>query len=254
MRFYDRHADHYDQEHDPFLDDLALYRGFAQHCGGRVLEAMCGSGRIAVPLARAGIRLTGVDSSPAMIARARERAAAAGVGAAIEWITADLRAFRSRRRFNLAFIALNSFQHLLDVADQQAALQCLHAVLRPGGTLILDLMQPDVAGLLARDGLPSLQHSRPLADGSLRQTFVVQCPDLATQRIHCTFLYDTVAADGLVRRTSDSFTLRWFHRFEIEHLLARCGFTVECLYGSYALDPWPHDDEQLIVVARRDAP
>src|SRR5829696_3720504 len=68
----------YDLVSVAYDEDLAWYHELAAEAGGRVLELACGSGRLLVPLARAGCSVVGVDVSPPMLALARERLAAAG--------------------------------------------------------------------------------------------------------------------------------------------------------------------------------
>jgi SAM-dependent methyltransferase len=75
---YDRFAPFYDLEFAGFDDDLPLYRAFAEHSGGPILELGCGTGRLIVPLAEDGYDITGVDLSPAMLALARVAVGRAG--------------------------------------------------------------------------------------------------------------------------------------------------------------------------------
>ena len=100
------------------------------------LELACGSGRIAVPLAREGVRLVGLDNSPAMLARAREKSAGL---AGVEWVEGDMRSFDLGRLFGLVIIPVASLQPLLTTEDQMACLRCAHRHLAPGGRLAFEL-------------------------------------------------------------------------------------------------------------------
>jgi len=249
---YDALARYYDADHAAFDDDVPFYRELARRAGDRVLEAMCGSGRLLVPLARAGLQLDGIDSSPAMVALARERLAEAGLLERVRLHLGDVRQTLPPGPFDLAIVALNSFMHLVSTADQLAALRNLHAALAPGGLLALDLFNPTSRALADLDGELVLDRTFTLPDGAQVQKFVAQRADMARQLNHVTFIYDELGADGQVRRATHSFTLRWLYRYELEHLLARAGFTIEAIFGSYDLDELHGGSELMLTIARRD--
>src|SRR5262245_22537391 len=110
----------------PYRDrgDVAFFVGAAQESGGPVLEIGCGTGRVLLPTARAGVSITGLDASPSMLAICRRRVAAEpeAVRARIDLVEADMRSFQLGRRFALATIPFRPFQHLLTLVDQ---LNCL---------------------------------------------------------------------------------------------------------------------------------
>ena len=106
--------------------------------GARVLDVPCGAGRLAVPLALRGARVTGVDVSDEFLAAAREEAADAKVAA--DWIRADMRELPARDAFDAAFCFGNSFGYL-DEDGNRAFLAALSAALRPGARFALDYGQ-----------------------------------------------------------------------------------------------------------------
>ena len=119
--------------------EIEFYLELAREAGDRslpTLELACGSGRIAVPLAREGVRLVGLDNSPAMLARAREKSAGL---AGVEWVEGDMRSFGLGKTFGLVIIPVASLQPLLTTEDQMACLRCAHRHLAPGGRLALEL-------------------------------------------------------------------------------------------------------------------
>ncbi|MGI5834993.1 MAG: class I SAM-dependent methyltransferase, partial [Chloroflexota bacterium] len=116
---YDRLAQFYEWEHLYFQDDLPLYLGFAQAADGAILDAACGTGRVALPLAEAGYQVTGVDSSPEMLSIARSKAANITPGAIVRFVQSDLRKMDLGQQFGMALVALGSFHHLLTVDDQR---------------------------------------------------------------------------------------------------------------------------------------
>jgi SAM-dependent methyltransferase len=249
---FDAFARYYDADYGAFDEDLPFYRELARRSGGPVLEVMCGSGRLLLPLARAGLRLAGVDVSGAMIRLARERLAAAELSERVELLEADIRERAPRGPFGLAIVAINSFMHLAGAADQLDALRQIHAALRPGGLLAIDLFNPDPRALAEQHGALALDKIFTLADGTRVQKFVAQQVDMAAQISHVTFIYDELDAEGHVRRGTLPFSMRWLYRYELEHLLARAGFALEALYGSYELDDYSAEGELLLAVARKE--
>jgi SAM-dependent methyltransferase len=248
---FDAFARFYDADYGAIDDDLPFYRELARRSGGPILEVMCGTGRLLAPLALAGFRVSGVDVSGALLALARARLEAAGALDRAELIEADIRERAPGGPFALAIVAINSFMHLPTAADQLAALGHIRAALRPGGLLALDLFNPDPRALAEQTGALVLDKQFALDDGTAVMKFVAQQADLAAQTSHVTFVYDEIDAAGHVRRSTLPFTMRWLYRYELEHLLARAGFAVEAIYGSYDLDEYAGGSELMLTVARK---
>jgi len=125
-----------------------FYLEEAQRGGGRVLDLGCGTGRLTILIARAGIEIIGADLSPTMLDTARAKAAARGVK--VRFVQADMRSFDLGVQFRVILIAGNSLLHLL---TSEELIQCLRTVRRhlgPGGRLVFDVSNPDLS-LLTRD-------------------------------------------------------------------------------------------------------
>ena len=251
MSQFDAFARYYDADYGAIVEDLPFYRELARRCGGRVLEVMCGSGRLLAPLAEAGLRVAGIDISGGMLTRARARLQAAGLLDRVELVEGDICACAPQGPFGLAIVAINSFMHLPGSAEQLAALGRIHDALRPGGTLALDLFNPDVRTLAEQNGVLALDKTLLLADGTRVHKFVAQHADMATQTNHVTFFYDELDTAGRVTRCALPFSMRWLYRFELEHLLERAGFMLEQVYGSYDLDTYHSASELMLAVARK---
>ena len=247
---FDQFVPYYDADYGDFQDDLLFYREHARMAGGSVLEVMCGTGRAAIPLAQAKLKLVGIDIAPAMIERAQAAALAANVADQLEFVVADATNFDLDRQFGMAFVAINSFMHLETTQAQIAALRCIHRHLKPNGLLLLDLFNPEPSQLSAVDGLMVLDKSFRASNGNLVQKFVYRSVDLAAQHQQVQFCYDEIQPDGQVRRCVLPFGMRWLYRYEAEHLLARCGFELQAVYGSYELDPYTSESERMLIVAR----
>jgi ubiquinone/menaquinone biosynthesis C-methylase UbiE len=246
MGDYEKLARFYDLEHADLTADLVFYLHFARQAGGRVLEVGCGTGRLSLPLVEAGIEVTGVDSSPAMLAQARRK-----LGDQVPLIEGDMRTVTLPDRYALIIVSINTFMHLLTTADQLAALTNLARHLGPGGRLIIDLPAGD-----------ELAHQDPDARLTLEQTFldpdtghriiklVASRVDWATQRQEVTYVYDELLEDGGVRRTVVPMTLRHVFRYELTLLLEKAGYNLEALYGDYDLSPYGEGGPRMIAVAR----
>jgi len=251
----DRFAPFYDLEYGDYDVDLDLYVFYAAETAGpegraRVLELACGSGRVLRALAAAGHTCTGVDASPAMLARARSAAAAAG--RTITWLQAPLQQLPAALgAFDLVFCALDSFAFLTTQADQLAMLTGAWAALRPGGILLLDLSPVPAEGPFPANGELVLQASWPRPDGGRVLKLVSATWDAAEQLQHVHWIYDEEDPAGGLRRTTIPQTLRYTHRWEAGLLVERAGFVLQGVYGSYDLQPYTAESPRLIVVAAR---
>ncbi|PDW02903.1 class I SAM-dependent methyltransferase [Candidatus Viridilinea mediisalina] len=246
---YDPFARYYDADFRDYHDDLALYRELARRTGGPLLELMCGTGRVLLPLAAEGHMLTGVDISPAMLQIAAARLQEFDLSAQVNLIEGDVRSLSlPERHFALAFVAVNSFMHLETVRDQLACLSNVRRALTRRGLLVLDLFSPDPHELLREDNRLVLDREYEL-DGNHVQKFIAIDSDVASQLSRITYIYDETAPSGMLTRRTMHFNLRWLYRFELEHLLARAGFSLRNLYGSYELDEYATGSPRLIAVA-----
>jgi SAM-dependent methyltransferase len=251
MSEFDPFARYYDADFGSHTNDIGYWRELARQADGPVLELMCGTGRVLLPLARAGITVTGVDIAPKLLSIARRRVEQAGLQEHVTLRLADVREDPLGGPFALAFVALNSFMHLLTSDDQLAALRQVHAALTDGGLLAFDLYNPDPRELIRHAGELVYDRTLTLEDGTQAQKFIAQHADAATQLNYVTFFYDELGTDGLVRRSALPFRMRWIYRYELEHLLARAGFDIEVIYGGYDLEEYNTESSHLLAVARK---
>ena len=219
-----------------------------------MLELGCGTGRVALALARSGYRVVGVDTSPAALALAeaqvREaRLPDAGLEQRICLVETDVRHIEWVDRFALAIYPLNGFLHLTTVADQLSALRKIHRALLPGGFLIVDLPNPHAVLAPDADGQLYLRRHFQSEQGTPILSLVSTRTDLANQSQELTLLYDEVGGDGTVRRTAVELELRYPYRHEMAGLLRETGFALDAVYGSYELDPYESDSPIMLFVA-----
>jgi SAM-dependent methyltransferase len=242
----------YEMEHETFLEDLDLYRGFAQRSGGPLLELGCGTGRLFIPLANAGYEVTGVDHSAPMLACARRKMSVLPPTAAarITLIQGDMRHDCLHRRFPMVFIPLNTFVHLLTREDQQHTLSSVARHLPIEGRLIIDLTNP----ALLLDLPQPLTLRRRWEDEGSGQTIIKFTSahfDPATQLEELVLMYDVIDLEGTLTRSVHAFTLRHTYSHEMELLLESAGLRTEACYGSYDLAPYESQSERMIFVASR---
>src|SRR5690606_3985817 len=102
-----------------YHDDVSFYESLAEYHGDTVLEFGCGTGRVAIPLAEAGLRVTGVDISPAMLALARKRA---GRRANLKWQRGDMLSINLKQQYALVTVPLGGVQHLASIEEVAAAI------------------------------------------------------------------------------------------------------------------------------------
>ncbi|MGH2460764.1 MAG: class I SAM-dependent methyltransferase [Chloroflexota bacterium] len=252
MSAYDAFARFYDLDLEGCEDDLTFWVQLARRTGGPLLEIGCGTGRVALALAKAGFSVVGVDVSPAMLAVARDKVAAAGVARRVELVRADALDLKLDRRFPLAFVALNSFGHFSESDEPARALERIGEHLEPGGLLALDLTNPTPDAFGDGNGLMIHEYTRAgPRPGWQTVKLRSQRHDYLAQRIDVSCLYDEVAPGGEVRRTLASFVLRYFYPNELRLLFERAGLAVEAFYGSYDLETLTDESERLIAIGRK---
>lgn len=234
--------------------DIEFYLEHARKQGDPVLELGCGTGRVLIELARAGHRITGLDLAERMLDRCRKRLEAEPreVRERVRLVQGDMTAFALAEKFRLVTIPFRPFQHLLRVEQQLACVQAVAAHLAAGGRLIVDFFQTDPR----RIHDPAYLHETPsgpevaLPDGRrLRVSDRVVAFHRAEQMNDVEMFYDFVQPDGRVERQVFAFTVRYFFRYEVEHLLARCGFRVAALYGGFDGATLRDDSPEMIFVA-----
>jgi SAM-dependent methyltransferase len=228
--------------------DVGFYVEEAARVRGAVLELGCGTGRILLALARAGCTVVGLDSSPPMLARFREKVAAepAAVRARITLHERDVRDFDLGTTYPLVIAPFRVLQHLITVEEQLAFLAAVAPHLTAGGRFIFDVFNPDFARLASADGVEREDTPQQrLPDGrSFRRTARVTRVRFVDQVSEIELIYYVSG-----QRFVQAFEMRWYLRAELEHLLARAGFQVRAVYGDFMRAPLVDASPELIVCA-----
>lgn len=237
--------------------DVEYFSHLAKRAG-RVLELACGTGRVALAMAEAGARVTGLELSEDMLARARGKAQVldASVRKRLTLVRGDMRDFHLRAKFPLIVVPFRAFQHLLTVKDQRACLDCCRKHLAPRGRLVVNLFDPNYR-ILAANLNPGTANATQLIakarDSETGETVVVYasrtpCPEEQVNRED--WVYERFDAQGRsLRRELRTFHMRYFFRYEMEHLFELCGFCIEKLEGDFGGGPFRHGGEQIWTVS-----
>lgn len=245
-----------DLQDDP--GDLDFWLALADRADGPILELGCGSGRLAVPLAAAGHRVTGVDLDPAMLDRARERAAGAeprpGGSDRVTFVRGDMCDVRlpDAGDYALGFVALNTLMLLPTRAAQRDAVRTLAAHLAPGGLAALDVWLPDAEDLARFDGRVMLEWPRtdPASGRVVTKTGSAQ-HDAATGTVTLTAIYEEGRQGEPPARWVRRDRLRLVSADELSAFAEEAGLIVEMLAGGYDLGPLAPGADRAILVAVR---
>jgi SAM-dependent methyltransferase len=249
---YESLARFYDLENATRVDDLPLWAELARETGGPVLELGCGSGRVALHLAREGFEVVGVDSSPAMLALARDRLARnARAAEKVQLLLEDFTRLQLARVFPLVLLPYNTFAHLLEPADQSATMQTIAAHLAENGLLAIELPNPAAALADSSASLMLEQTFRDEERDATIQQFSSLRMDRLAQRGYITWLYDETDREGTLRRTTIPMILRYFFPAEIRLLMEAAGLRVRHLWGDYDRSSLTEESPTMLVVGGR---
>jgi SAM-dependent methyltransferase len=229
--------------------DNAWYLERMARAGGPVLEIGVGTGRLFAEARRRGIDAWGIDLSPSMIAACRAKLVPQDQHRVS---VADAVGLGTSRRFAMACAPFRVLSHVHDAADQLRLLDAVHDCLLPGGAFIFDLYVPNLRFLL--EGIPEhADFDGEYAPGRRLRRLVESAPaDLSTQRnrVRMQFQWD----DDHGRHADEwTFEMRFFFRFEVEHLVARSQLSIEAVYGDFADGELTADSRELVIVCRRPA-
>jgi SAM-dependent methyltransferase len=250
MDFYEKMYKYYDIWYEDRTEDVGFYQQIAERTGGPVLECMCGTGRILIPLALQGYEISGFDQSYAMLDQLTSKLDKLdeALQENIRVGHGDVRNFTCGKKYKLVIIPFNSFQHLLETEEQEAALRNVAEHLRADGQFVLSLFNPR---LDRPEGLVRHEGTRTMRNGEVISRFSSQTFDQGRQRTTIHYFLDISRQDRELRRVTASFTLRYMFEREVQELMSRCGLEVVETYGDYHFGPLRHNSDLMIFGARK---
>ena len=201
--------------------EVAWYDARLPRDAGPVLDAMCGSGRLLVPLAQRGLHVHGVDASAAMLAACKARLADAGLDAPL--FRQNVAELNVPFRYGAVFLSTGSFQHLASEASAKSALARIKAHLVPPGLLLLDLSIPDAA--LHPPAAPLIEVRAVRLDDGARIT--LRSETLVNGYAHelsMAMRYEKRDRGGAIAREDESLTVTWYDEARIRSLLEAAAF------------------------------
>ena len=230
---YDSIARLYDPWSASVTEDVEFYVEEARASGSPVVELACGTGRIAVPIAKAGIGVIGVDGSEAMLEVAREYARAEGVAELLDLRHGDLREPPVAERVPLVLIPFRSLLHMTTEADRLRALTAARELLLPGGRLVFDVFAPSRADVVDTHGRwlerePGIFERADWDEGERTLTLSVRRGDEASTML-----------------------LAWLSPPEWRRLLDRAGFDIEAQWGWFDRRPYDGGEDVVFAATRR---
>jgi SAM-dependent methyltransferase len=241
---YDRVAPLYDTYVQTEID-IPFFLKEARKAQGPVLELTAGTGRVSLPLLHAGIDLTCVDSSAAMLAVFRDKLRAQSLSA--ELICADMCRLSLNRQFALIFISFHSFAEITDPAEQRQALRAIHAHLAPGGRFIGTLHNPPVRRQSVT-GRKRKLGDFALPDGHLLTLSSVEDYDAGSGCIYGTQFYEVRDYDGAVVATMTlPLHFRLYSYSEFQSRAEATGFVPIHLYGDYSYASFVPDSSPFMI-------
>src|SRR5215216_1041769 len=227
MSWDERFADRYDEWSAEMTEDVPFYVELARETEGPLVELAVGSGRVAIPVAEAtGRPVLGIDTSPAMLAQARERAAAAGVE--LELREGDIGDLELDEPAGLVYCPFRGLLHVPTWADRRRVFERVAASLRPGGRFAWNAFVFDHRIAARLDGL---HHETPVPH-SVRYA-------VGDNRI------------DLIRDDGAKSSLWWATKNEWLGLLDVAGLEVEALYGGFAGEPFTDDSPEYVFIAKK---
>ena len=235
MTLYDEIAGIYDPWSRSVTEDVDFYVEQALAAGGPVVELAVGTGRIAIPVARVGIRVIGVDSSPAMLAVARAAAEEAGVAEQLDLRVGDLREPPVAERVPLVVCPFRSLLHMETEAEKLRALRAARGLLDQDGRFVFDVFAPSREDIEQTNG-------RWLE----REPGIFERADWDEESR--TLSLSVRSSEG----AATTFGLHWLSAPEWLRLLDQAELEVEELYGWF--DGRPYDgEEDMVFVTRRSS-
>jgi SAM-dependent methyltransferase len=251
-------AKYYDGAYGAMRDlvDAPFYLNLAMEVGGPVLEIGCGTGRVLLPIARAGIEIHGVDNSRPMLGTLKENLAGESpeTRGKVTLHSVDMRKFRLNRKFPLVIIPFRPMQHMYTVSDQVRALKSAARHVGEGGTLAFDVFYPkfDILRLgIGEERLEAEWTSPSDPQTVIRRYYRKDAVDKINQTTSLTFFFRRFCNGRLESEENDTLKMSYYTYPHLRALFLLAGLEPVAEYGSFAQTPLDNSAEEMIFLLRR---
>jgi SAM-dependent methyltransferase len=230
---YDSIARLYDPWSAGVIEDISFYVEEALASGGPVVELGVGTGRIAIPIAMAGVQVIGVDSSEGMLAVCAERGRQAGIDVRLDLRLGDLRRPPVHERVPLVTCPFRAYLHLASDEERLEALAAARELLEPDGRLVFDVFAP------SQDDVEET-HGR----------WIEREPGI-DERADWDLDAQTLTLSVRGSQGSSTMTLWWLEPQRWHSLLAEAGFDVHACYGWFDRRPYAGGEDTVWIARKR---
>ena len=244
------------------FDDIVAFQGLANDvdkylqlaglAGPKILDLCCGTGRITLPLAAAGYKVTGVDFCESFIEQLQTKLKTLDEKTTgnVSLVAQDITKLSLKEhQFDLAICGFNSLLCITDHLNQQKALDAIAKHVRKDAVLALDLMNPFILNW-AGDPVPKpFFNRRNPHTGNFYTRFAAMGPLLVDQRQKLYGWYDEIVQDGTVKRQVYEIYWRPVFRYEIELMLEKAGFKIKNIYGGHQNEPFTTQSRKMFIEA-----
>jgi SAM-dependent methyltransferase len=244
----------YDARTAGFPGEIDWWVRQALDAAGPVLELACGTGRVAWPVARAGVEIVGLDIAAGMLrtAEAKRDRHPREVSERVRFVRGDMTDFSLGETFALAIIPFRAFQALLTPEAQRSSLTCIRRHLRPGGRLIIDVFDPRLDLILPDRTEPALpdrpSFTHPVSGNVVTIEVLTRTNDPLRQILRERWRFTERSSDeAVVRREEEILELRWIYRYEMHYLLELGGFAIGSELSDFSGAPPAYGREQIWV-------
>jgi cyclopropane fatty-acyl-phospholipid synthase-like methyltransferase len=230
-------------------NDLKFYRELALQSGKKALELGVGTGRVAIPLAKAGITVVGIDNSVHMLRVAKEKLAKETdvVRRRVILKRGDMRNFELKQSFPFIYIPASTFDHNITVEEQKRTLNCIYKHLEKNGTFAFDLEQampdkPEASWWIDRKGIDS---------GKMVVRSIFTRGNMTSRTCSLDLFFDVYKNGKLLERYHEYGEVAIISKDEVTKLLEQNGFTVESIYGDFNKSKYRNDSAKVVLVTRK---
>jgi SAM-dependent methyltransferase len=236
----------YDVFNADYNVDKKFYLKKILNAGGSVLEIGCGTGRIFCDALKQGADIYGIDQSELMLDKLKEKIE---VSEHYRIQAIDALEYISEKKFKLIIAPFRMFMHILTVEDQLKFLKNVYENLAENGEYIFNVFNPDLNRIQTGDK-ENLRFEGEYMPGRTLKFYDSSKPDLLNQCQHVTFRFKW-DENGKQNADEFSFPMRYFFRFELQHLVERAGFKSVNMYRDFEYNELNGEIKEFVVVCRK---